>query len=375
MGELNALKIARKLIMCPSITPDDAGVIDLLIETLQPLGFDCQKLVFGKVTNLYAKLKINDKNFCFAGHTDVVPAGENWKNAPFLARVIDNKLFGRGAVDMKTAIACFIEAVSRYLANNKPQFSISLLISGDEEGDAIDGTLKVLEWMKDNNEKIDDCLVGEPTNSNIIGDTIKIGRRGSISFKIEVKGIQGHVAYPHLAYNPIDVMLNILSELTKITLDKGNEDFQPSNLEITNIEVGNNASNVIPFSAKAYINIRFNNNHSFTSLRHIIEEICQKYSNNYNIETAENAEPFLCGKSRLSEVVVKSITDVMHIVPDLSTEGGTSDARFIKDFANVVEFGLSNKMAHKVDEYVTLEDIDALTNIYTKVLENYASNI
>lgn len=366
------VELAKELIKFPTITPIDAGIIDFLCEYLTPYGFECKKLVFGEVTNLYARYGKQEPNFCFAGHTDVVPPGENWSSNPFEPVIKKDMLYGRGASDMKAALASFITATIEFIENNKFDGSISFLITGDEEGNAKDGTVKVLEYLKDNNETLSSCIVGEPTCSKNFGDIIKYGRRGSICFNLTVNGKQGHVAYPELSDNPIDRLLRILSELKAKPLDAGNEDFDPSNLEITDITVGNEASNVIPASAQAKFNIRFNNLHNSEILEKLIKQICLKHSTNFILETSCGSEPFVNSKdSKVIEVLKKSITQALGKAPALSTTGGTSDARFIKDVCPVVEFGLLNKTAHHVDEHISCQDILDLKQIYLSFLKNY----
>jgi succinyl-diaminopimelate desuccinylase len=371
---LDSVALTQQLIRCPSVTPVDAGVIDLLIKILEPLGFTCYKLPFGEVTNLYARLGTEQPNFCFAGHTDVVPVQnpEQWIADPFAAKIIENTLYGRGAVDMKGAIGCFIAAVSEIL-NQQKRFkgSISLLITGDEEGVAIDGTQKVLKWMEQNNQIIDQCLVGEPTNVEKIGDTVKIGRRGSINFTLTVVGIGGHVAYPHLAENPIPSLVKILQELCSTNLDEGNEFFPPSNLEVTSFIVDNNATNVIPSEATAKFNIRFNNIYSCEKLKQWVETVCNKVTTKFVLSYTSSADPFLTEKNLFSDIVQASITEITGISPELSTTGGTSDARFIKNYCPVLEFGLINKTAHKINESITVSELHTLTKIYKMILAKY----
>ncbi|AIL65449.1 Succinyl-diaminopimelate desuccinylase [Rickettsiales bacterium Ac37b] len=372
---IDPIKLSCDLINCPSITPIDAGAIDLLIEILTNLGFKCNKLPFEGVVNLYARLGTNQPNFCFAGHTDVVPPGDEslWTYNPFQAHIQNNYLYGRGAVDMKPAIACFISAVSILLQEVKTNFSgsISLMITGDEEGIAINGTRKILQWLQEQNETIDACLVGEPTNPNYIGEMIKIGRRGSISFSLTVNGIQGHVAYPHLADNPIHTLVKILNKLHLTTLDKGNEFFDPSHLEITSIDVDNNAKNVIPAKAVSQFNIRFNNLHTGNSLIFWVKSICEEFTDNFQLDAYESASPFIFTENPLKNILINAIQTTTNHHPILSTTGGTSDARFIKDICPVIEFGLINKTAHKIDEHVSIEDINTLTQIYYLTLKNY----
>ncbi len=368
----NPVILAQELIKFPSITPFDAGIIDFLCDYLTPYGFQCQKLVFEDVTNLYARYGTKEPNFCFAGHTDVVPPGNNWSIDPFSALIKDGMLYGRGAADMKAAIAAFITASIDFIENNHFNGSISFLISGNEEGVPDNGTPKVLEYLKEHNQSLAACIVGEPTCPNILGEMIKYGRRGSITFKLNILGKQGHVAYPELAKNPIDILLKILSSLKACGLDEGSEDFTASNLEITDITVGNPTSNVIPAQARTTFNIRFNNLHSADSLKKLVEEICAKYSKNFTLEFEAGAQAFVNSKNSL---VIKNlreaITQVTSLHPVLSTTGGTSDARFIKNVCQVAEFGLVNQTAHHVDEHVSCQDIHNLKAIYLAFLEKY----
>ena len=375
---ISELKLAKELIRRPSITPRDAGTINLLAKNLRGLGFKCQIINFKNIKNLYAKLGKSSPNFCYAGHTDVVPPGtiSDWSVNPFRPAVKNNKLIGRGANDMKASIACFVAAVSRFKAKNKKiNGSISLLITGDEEGVAINGTKKVVEYLKRKKEKINFCIVGEPTNPNKLGEMIKIGRRGSITGKLNVIGTQGHVAYPHRANNPSDVMIKILKKIKEVKLDNGTKNFQPSNLEITKINIDNNADNVIPGVANAVFNIRFNNKHSSNSLKKkintIIKSIVKKAKCKFNISYQTSGESFLTKPNKTTYMVQSTIKKITKITPKLSTTGGTSDARFIRKIAPCLEFGLVGKTMHKIDESVPLSDLKKLSNIYLNILENY----
>ncbi len=382
-SQIDVIDLAKRLINCKSVTPCDDGAIELLANELQKLGFKVWKLRFGEVNNLYARWgadkidQTSSRHFCFAGHTDVVPAGsmDSWQTDPFKAQIIDNKLYGRGAVDMKPAISAFISACDTYISNHSysGRESISLIITGDEEGEAINGTQKVLEWMKQNHHYIDECMVGEPTNEQIIGDMAKIGRRGSINFELNIKGTQGHVAYPHLANNPITDLVNILHYLKNYQLDSGTDFFPASNLEITSINVENKASNVIPGNAIAKFNIRFNNLHNSSSLIKWVSDACNKFTqqDNYELKCNCSAEAFLSKKGRLAEIIVNSIKQVTGVITTLSTTGGTSDARFIKNYCQVVEFGLINQTAHQVNEHIAISDILKLEQIYLLTLEEY----
>jgi len=375
---ISELKLAKELIRKPSVTPKDAGAINILAKNLRSLGFKCQLLNFKKIKNLYAKLGTSSPNFCYAGHTDVVPPGniDDWSVNPFKPAVKNNKLIGRGANDMKSSIACFVAAVSRFKAKNKKfKGSISLLITGDEEGIAIDGTKKVVEYLKRKKEKINFCIVGEPTNPNKLGEMIKIGRRGSITGRLTIIGTQGHVAYPNRANNPSEVMVKILKKIKEIKLDNGTKNFQASNLEVTKINIDNHADNVIPGSAHAVFNIRFNNKHSSNSLKRklniIFKPMIRKANCKFNIDYQVSGEAFLTKPNKTTFMVQNTIKKITKIKPKLSTAGGTSDARFIRKIAPCLEFGLVGKTMHKIDESVPLSDLKKLTNIYLNILENY----
>ena len=326
---------------------------------------------------MYARLGKKSPNLCYAGHTDVVPPGniEDWTVSPFKPSIKKNHLIGRGANDMKSSIACFVSAVSKFLKKGDFNGSISFLITGDEEGFAINGTKKVVEYLKKRKEKIDFCIVGEPTNPNKLGEMIKIGRRGSLSGKIEISGVQGHVAYPHLSNNPINTLVSICKKLKQKKLDKGNKNFQPSNLEFTAINVNNKAHNVIPARATAQFNIRYNNFHNANSLKKkinlIVKNICKSNKCNFKIQFIANGDSFLTKPERTIFMAKKIIKKVTKITPKFSTTGGTSDARFIKKIAPCLEFGLVNKTMHKVDECVSLSDLKNLTKIYHNILEEY----
>ena len=375
---ISELKLAKELIRKPSITPKDAGAINVLVKKLKSLGFKCQLINFNNIKNLYAKFGKSSPNFCYAGHTDVVPPGNisDWSVNPFKPAVKNNKLIGRGANDMKSSIACFVAAVSRFKVKNKKfKGSISLLITGDEEGLAVNGTKKVVEHLRKKKEKINFCIVGEPTNPNKLGEMIKIGRRGSITGKLTVIGTQGHVAYPKRANNPSDVMVKILKKIKEIKLDRGTKNFQASNLEITKINIDNYADNVIPGFAHATFNIRFNNKHSSSSLKRklnkIFKSISKKARCKFNINYQVSGEAFLTIPNKTTYMIQDTIKKITKIKPKLSTTGGTSDARFIRKIAPCLEFGLVGKSMHKIDESVPLSDLKKLTNIYQNILENY----
>ena len=383
MAIINELQLSKDLIRFPSVTPTDAGAIKFLSKKLKKLGFNCKLLVFkdkksNPIKNLYARIGRKKPNLCYAGHTDVVPPGniKDWTTNPFKPLVKNNYLIGRGANDMKSSIACFVAAVSKFLQKNRKfNGSISFLITGDEEGYAINGTKKVVDYLRRRKEKIDFCIVGEPTNPKKLGEMIKIGRRGSLSGKIEITGTQGHIAYPHLSNNPINTLVEICKKLKEKKLDKGNKDFQPSNLEFTSINVDNKAHNVIPARARAQFNIRYNNLHTASSLKKKISLIVKKMSKknrcNYKIDYMTNGDAFLTKPGKTIQMASRIIKKITKIHPKLSTTGGTSDARFIKKISPCLEFGLVNKTMHRVDECVSLSDLKKLTKIYNEFLEEY----
>jgi len=383
MRTVDELTLSKDLISFQSITPVDAGAINFLAKKLRSLGFKCQILEFKKgkgkpIKNLYAKYGNKQPNLCYAGHTDVVPPGnyKDWTVNPFKPKVKKGYLIGRGANDMKSSIACFISAVSNYLTKNKNvNGSISLLITGDEEGYATNGTKKVVDYLRKKGEKINFCIVGEPTNPKKLGEMIKIGRRGSLTAELEIIGTQGHIAYPHLSNNPINTIIKICYELKKKKLDKGNKNFQPSNLEFTGIYVNNKAHNVIPASAKTQFNVRYNNLQTASKLKkkinNIIKRISKKNKCKYKINYLESGEAFLTKPGKNILLAKKIIKNVTKINPVFSTTGGTSDARFIKKIAPCLEFGLVNKTMHKIDECVSLKDLKNLKKIYFNFLNEY----
>ena len=383
MRIIDELKLSKALIRFPSVTPVDAGAINFLSKKLKLLGFRCKILEFKSknskpIKNLYARLGNKKPNLCYAGHTDVVPPGnlKDWNVNPFNPKIKNGYLVGRGANDMKSSIACFVAAVSKFLKNNpKINGSISFLITGDEEGLAINGTKKVVDYLKKKKEKINFCIVGEPTNPKKLGEMIKIGRRGSISGKVEIFGTQGHVAYPQLSNNPINTLIAICQKLKETKLDKGNKNFQPSNLEFTSIYVDNKAHNVIPSRAKAQFNIRYNNLHTSSSLKKklnkIIKNICKKKKCSFKVKYNVNGDAFLTSPGKTIHMAKKIIKDVTKINPVFSTTGGTSDARFIKKISPCLEFGLVNKTMHKIDECVSIKDLKKLTKIYHNILVEY----
>ena len=383
MTIINELHLSKELIRFPSITPIDAGAINFLSKKLKKLGFNCKILEFKDkkskpIKNLYARIGNKRPNLCYAGHTDVVPPGnyQDWSVNPFKPTVKKNYLIGRGANDMKSSIACFVAATSKFLQKNRRfNGSISFLITGDEEGHAINGTKKVVDYLSKKKEKIDFCIVGEPTNPNKLGEMIKIGRRGSLSGKIEITGIQGHIAYPHLTNNPINTLVSICKKLKERKLDRGNKNFQPSNLEFTSINVDNKAHNVIPARAKAQFNIRYNNLHTSSSLKKkinlIVKKISKKNKCKFKVDYIENGDAFLTKPEKTIYMAKRIIKKITKVTPKFSTTGGTSDARFIKKISPCLEFGLVNKTMHKVDECVSLGDLKKLTKIYNDFIIEY----
>jgi succinyl-diaminopimelate desuccinylase len=379
----NEVKLAKELIKFPSVTPVDAGVMKFLEKKLKKLGFKTKIIEFKEknykpVKNLYAKIGNKSPNFCYAGHLDVVPPGNirDWTINPFKPLIKKGYLIGRGANDMKSSIAAFVSAMSSFLnKNDNFNGSISLLITGDEEGDAVNGTKKVVDYLKKKKEKINFCLVGEPTNPNKLGEMIKIGRRGSLTGKLIINGVQGHVAYPHRANNPCTTIIKILNEIKSIEFDKGTKNFQPTNLEITRININNNVDNVIPKTAEASFNIRFNNRHSSNSIKRklnkIFSRISKKNRSKFKIKYKVSGEAFLTKPSDVTYMIQDIIKKITKVKPKLSTTGGTSDARFIKKISPCLEFGLVGKTMHKIDEAVSIKDLKKLTKIYENILEKY----
>ncbi len=378
---INSVTLSQALIQKRSVSGErDEGALQVLEDALTPLGFVCHRLAFDgggsyPVDNLYAKYegKKGSKNLCFAGHTDVVPVGDvdAWSVDPFAADIVDGMLIGRGAVDMKAAIACWVAAISDVLEQGDFDGSLSLLITGDEEADAVNGTVKMLQWLRENDEKLDDCIVGEPTNPLKLGEMIKIGRRGSLGCKLTVQGMQGHVAYPDLAHNPATDLVKILAVMVGHSFDEGTEFFPATNMEVTTIDIGNEASNMIAAQAVAHFNTRFRNLHSCASLYAWFDGQCKNVTGNYTLEKGSQSEAFITPPGALSAVVKKAVDAVTGLDAELSTTGGTSDARFIKDMCSVVEFGLINQTAHKVDECVAVKDIEQLADIYARVITHY----
>ena len=374
---LDPVMLAQALIRCPSVTPADGGAMAVLREALEPLGFVCRPMRFGDIENLYARRGTRGPNLCFAGHTDVVAAGDAaaWRRSPFDGVVEDGVLSGRGAVDMKSAIAAWTAAVGRVLADGEPRGSLSLLITGDEEGLAEYGTKAVVATLAAEGEVIDHCVVGEPTSAARLGDMVKIGRRGSLGVAITVRGVQGHVAYPDRAANPIPVLLRLLGRLQGRVLDAGHEAFQPSNLEITTVDVGNPASNVIPREATARLNIRFNPAHTGAELAAWVtaegSRVAEGFAGSVTVDTRINGEAFLTPRGPFTDIVAGAVEDVVGAAPELSTSGGTSDARFIRVLCPVVEFGLVGATMHQIDEGAPVSEIDALSRIYQRLIERY----
>ncbi|MGY4433025.1 succinyl-diaminopimelate desuccinylase [Bradyrhizobium sp. F1.13.1] len=384
----DALSIARDLIRCPSVTPADAGALGVLEKALNAAGFTCHRVTFSEpgtadVDNLYARIGTDGPHITFAGHTDVVPPGDEsaWSVGAFSGEVKDGFLHGRGAVDMKGGIACSVAAVLEHLAANdgKPradgQGSISFLITGDEEDVSINGTIKLLKWAAERGEKFDHCVLGEPSNVEALGDTIKVGRRGSQSGTLYVDGVQGHVAYPHRAANPVPDISRLIVAISDEPLDHGSAQFQASNLEFTSVDVGNTANNVIPGQARAKFNIRYNDNHTQASLRELVETRLTKACGNRIrariVWEPSNSNVFVTKPGPFTELAVSAIEEVTGRKPELSTSGGTSDARFISSYCPVIEFGLVGQTMHQVDERVPVRDLEQLTKVYRGILTRY----
>lgn len=366
------LPLAQALIRRASVTPDDAGAQGVLAEVLERLGFTITSLRFGDIANLFARIGTDGPHFCFAGHTDVVPAGTGgWSCDPFAGVVRDGMLYGRGACDMKGAIAAFVAACVARLERAPVAGSISLLITGDEEGDAVDGTARVLEWMAANGQIPDFCLVGEPTNRARLGEIIKIGRRGSLTARIAVHGIQGHSAYPQRADNPVHRLVQTLAALTAAPMDAGTDWFEPSTLQITSIDVGNPAANVIPAAARAVLNIRFNDGHTGDRLRTWLKATLAQHAERFDLDVAVSGDSFLTEPGAQVAALRQAIAAATGITPRLDTGGGTSDARFIARYCPVAEFGLVGSTMHQVDERVPLTELRELATVYTGVLDAF----
>jgi succinyl-diaminopimelate desuccinylase len=377
---LDALDLAQRLIRAPSVTPADAGAIPLLQSVLDGMGFRCETVTFEEpgtapVLNLYARLGTSGRNFCFAGHTDVVPPGDAaaWTLDPFSGAVKDGKLHGRGAADMKGAIAAMASACAAFLEARGPAFggSISFLVTGDEEADAVNGTRKLLDWLNARGERLDACVVGEPTSANALGDMVKIGRRGSLNAFLTVHGTQGHTAYPHLADNAAHRLVAMLHAVTATPLDRGNAHFEASSLAVSTIDIGNRTTNVIPATARAVFNVRYNDQWSSASVERWLRERLDEAGGRYELQIKVSGESFLVPPGEVSDTLSAAIERVLGRRPELSTTGGTSDARFIHRFCPCAEFGLLNLTAHKVDECIAVADLAHLAAIYRTALELY----
>ena len=377
--KIDPVSLTADLVRCPSVTPEEGGAIDLLEQLLEKNGFSCNRIVRGQVNNLFAKWGTgrNGRVFGFNGHTDVVPVGDlsSWTVDPFGAEIKEGYLYGRGATDMKSGVAAFVASAIDFVNNKPPNGSIVITITGDEEGEAVDGTVAILDWMQQNDEKIDHCLVGEPTSPSQMGEMMKIGRRGSMNAKITATGTQGHSAYPDRANNPIVAMVKLLDKLESHQLDVGTEHFDPSTLAITSVDTGNKASNVIPAVTKAAVNIRFNDSHSGSSLvswlKDEIEKVSAEYGIKFETDFKISGESFITPPGELSDLISEAVKKELGVTPKLSTTGGTSDARFIKDMCPVTEFGLVGKTMHAVDEKVETKQINQLKEIYYRILEAY----
>jgi succinyl-diaminopimelate desuccinylase len=374
---IDAVDLTRELIRRPSVTPADAGAMDVVEEALAGLGFTCRRMKFGEIENLYARYGTERPNLCFAGHTDVVPVGDAgaWSQDAFEAAIVDGVLIGRGAADMKSAIAAFAAAAAAAIEAGQVNGSLSFLITGDEEGVATDGTKKVVEALIAEGEAIDHCVVGEPTSSEIFGDMVKVGRRGSINADIVVEGIQGHVAYPHRAANPVPVLIRLLARLQDKVLDDGYPEFQPSNLEVTLIDVPNTATNIIPGVARARLNIRFNPSHTGAALAAWIEDEAQSAAEGFpgkvTVTPQISGEAFLTAPGPFTDVVAGAVREAAGREPELSTTGGTSDARFIRALCPVVELGLVGKTMHAIDERAPVAEIRLLQKVYERLIVRY----
>ena len=374
---IDPVALTQELIRRPSVTPADEGAMDVVEKTLSGLGFVCRRMRFGEIENLYARYGTASPNLCFAGHTDVVPVGDAaaWSREAFAAEIVDGMLIGRGAVDMKSAVAAFAAAAAKAVAAGEVKGSLSFLITGDEEGVATHGTKMVVEALAAEGEIIDHCVVGEPSSAEAFGDMIKIGRRGSINVWITVDGRQGHVAYPHRAANPIPVLIDLLGRLQNHVLDDGYTGFQPSNLEVTTVDVGNAATNVIPAQARARLNIRFNPAHKGADLAAWIEGEAARsregFAGTITVEPVVSGEAFLTEPGAFTDVVAGAVQDVAGAAPELSTTGGTSDARFIRALCPVVELGLVGKTMHAVDERAPVQEIHDLQRVYERLIARY----
>jgi succinyl-diaminopimelate desuccinylase len=379
MSRPDPLHLLQSLIRCPSVTPAEAGALSCLEGMLRPAGFACRRLAFAEVDNLFARFGSGAPHFCFAGHADVVPPGDEalWTHPPFAAEVADGIVYGRGACDMKGSLAAFAAAAIAFVQDRGDALSgsVSLLITCDEEGPAVNGTVKVLGWLAEHDQVPDHCLVGEPTSTDRLGDTVKIGRRGSINFAVTATGTQGHAAYPHLADNPVPKLARLIDRLASTRLDDGTEHFDPSTLAVTTFDVANPAHNVIPATARARFNIRFNPHHTAHSLKAWVEQHCDavraEVGGAFTVTASESADCFLTEPGPLAEVVCSAVERHTGRPPRLTTSGGTSDARFVKTYCPVVELGPTNATIHQVDERLAVGELEALTRIYHQILENY----
>jgi succinyl-diaminopimelate desuccinylase len=370
---LSTLRLTEELIARASVSPVDGGCQALMIERLEAIGFDVEKLKFGPVDNFWARRGREGPVFCFAGHTDVVPSGpvDEWQSDPFVPRIVDGVLYGRGAADMKSGLAAMVTAceefVHRYPAHRG---RLAFLITSDEEGPSVDGTRRVVEVLREREERIDWCLVGEPSSELALGDTIKIGRRGSLSGRLTVHGVQGHIAYPQFADNPVHAVVPALAELAARSWDRGNEHFQPTTFQVSNISAGTGAPNVIPGELKARFNLRFSTEQTVDGLKTVVEELLRRHRVNYSLEWFVSGYPFLTAPGELSQAAIRAVQEQLQITPKLSTGGGTSDGRFIAPMgAQVIEMGVINATIHKVNECVRVADIDELRRIYLRILE------
>ncbi len=376
---IDPVQLTAELLRCPSVTPNEGGALVLMEKLLSDAGFTCTRVDRGEVSNLFARwgTQGNGKTFGFNGHTDVVPVGDEsaWTRGPFSGDIVDGWLWGRGATDMKSGVAAFAAAAIDFVRDTPPDGSIVMAITGDEEGDAVDGTVALLDWMQQNGERMDACLVGEPTCPNEMGEMMKIGRRGSMTAYFTVRGKQGHSAYPHRANNPLPAMARLIDRLAGHELDQGTDHFDASTLAVTTIDTGNPANNVIPAETRATVNIRFNDSHSSDSLTEWLRAEADKVATEFGVEiamtTQVSGESFITPPGELSDLVAAAVQAETGITPELSTSGGTSDARFVKNHCPVVEFGLVGKTMHQVDERVEVAQIEQLKSIYSRILRDY----
>ena len=370
---LSTLRLTEELIARASVSPVDGGCQALMIERLEAIGFDVEKLKFGPVDNFWARRGRGGPVFCFAGHTDVVPSGpvDEWQSDPFVPRIVDGVLYGRGAADMKSGLAAMVTACEEFVRRYPShRGTLAFLITSDEEGPSVDGTRRVVEVLREREERIDWCLVGEPSSELALGDTIKIGRRGSLSGRLTVHGVQGHIAYPQFADNPVHAVVPALAELAARSWDRGNEHFQPTTFQVSNISAGTGAPNVIPGELKARFNLRFSTEQTVDGLKTVVEELLRRHRVNYSLEWFVSGYPFLTAPGDLSQAAIRAVQEQLQITPKLSTGGGTSDGRFIAPMgAQVIEMGVINATIHKVNECVRVADIDGLQRLYTRILE------